>query len=161
DGRFPATDPDGHWWIASGRSFFTDNPADPPATELAAALTQFWQPRRFRSPFGHDAFVRYDFANLLLVETRDGLGNVSTVHENDSRARPPRLLSDPNRNRRAVAYDALGLVVATAVMGKAAPAAQEGDSLDGLTLDLSLSEIEDFFVSTTPQANAAALLGGA
>ena len=39
---------------------------------------------------------------------------------------------DPNRNRSAVAFDALGMVVGTAVMGKPAQAAVEGDSLDGV-----------------------------
>ena len=39
---------------------------------------------------------------------------------------------DPNRNRTEVAFDALGMVVGTAVMGKPPPAPVEGDSLDRL-----------------------------
>ena len=37
---------------------------------------------------------------------------------------------DPNRNRSAVAFDALGMVVGTAVMGKPEPAPVEGDSTE-------------------------------
>ena len=46
DGRFPATDGDGHWWIPSGRSFLSDNAADSAAVELAEAQTHFFLPRR-------------------------------------------------------------------------------------------------------------------
>ena len=42
-------------------------------------------------------------------------------------------MSDANRNRSAVAFDALGMVTATAVMGK--PEEQLGDSLSGFDPD--------------------------
>ena len=44
-------------------------------------------------------------------------------------------MTDPNRNRSQVAFDALGLVVGTAVMGK--PEENLGDSLDGFEPDLT------------------------
>ena len=46
----------------------------------------------------------------------------------------PRLVSDPNRNRSAVAFDTLGRVAGTAAMGK--PEEQLGDTLDGFDPDL-------------------------
>ena len=121
DGRFPASDADDHWWIPSGRSFFTADPADDAATELAQARQHFFLPRRYRDPFGQDAFVDFDAHDLLMVETRDALGNRVTVDANDYRVLQPRLVSDPNRNRAEVAFDALGMVVGTAVMGKPLP----------------------------------------
>ena len=120
DGRFPASDVDDHWWIPSGQSFFSTNPADNAATELAQARQHFFLPRRYRDPFGQDAFVDFDANDLLMVETRDALGNRVTVDANDYRVLQPRLVSDPNRNQTEVAFDTLGMVVGTAVMGKAA-----------------------------------------
>ncbi len=82
DGRFPATDADDHWWIPSGQSFFTTNPLDAAATELVQARQHFFLPRRYRDPFGQDAFVDFDANDLLMAETRDALGNRVTVNGN-------------------------------------------------------------------------------
>ena len=46
------------------------------------------------------------------------------------------MLTDPNGNRSEAAFDTLGMVVGTAVMGKALPAPVEGDSLAGFNADL-------------------------
>jgi RHS repeat-associated protein len=152
DGRFPATDADDHWWIPSGQPFFTADPDDPAATELAQARQHFFLPRRYRDPFGKDAFVDFDANDLLMTETRDALGNRVTVDVNDYRVLQPRLVSDPNRNRTEVAFDALGMVVGTAVMGKRE--AGLGDNLDGFVADLTQTEIEEFFANPQePDAN--------
>jgi len=144
----------GHWWLPSGRSFFSSGQADPPATELAQARGHFFLPRRIRDPFGQHAFVNHDGHNLLMVETRDALNNRITVEANDYRVLQPRLVSDPNRNRSEVVFDVLGMVAGTAVMGKALPAPQEGDSLAGFVPDPSQSELDAFF-SAPVEANAA------
>ena len=49
------------------------------------------------------------------------------------------MVTDPNGNRSAVAFDALGMIVGTAVMGKAD--GHVGDSLDGFEADL-IEEVE-------------------
>lgn len=147
DGHFPAIDGDDHWWIASGQSFFSANPADNAATELAQARQHFFLPRRYRDPFGQDAFVDFDAHDLLMVDTRDALGNRVTVEANDYRVLQPGLVSDPNRNQTEVAFDVLGMVVGTAVMGKAAPAPVEGDTLVGFAADLSQGQIDAFLAS--------------
>ena len=64
--------------------------------------------------------MTYDAHDLLVARTRDALGNTrrqrrTTIY----RVLQPRLVTDPNRNRPRVAFDALGMVVGTAVMGKA------------------------------------------
>jgi RHS repeat-associated protein len=158
DGRFPTSDPGDHWWIPSGRAFFTVNPLDAAATELAQARQHFFLRRRLRDAFGHDACVDFDGHDLLMTETRDALANRVTVHVNDYRVLQPRLVSDPNRNRTEVAFDTLGLVVGTAVMGKPPPAASEGDTLTGFVADLTEAQLDAVFDSADPRAVAAALL---
>jgi RHS repeat-associated protein len=158
DGRFPASDADDHWWIPSGQSFYSTNPADNAATELAQARQHFFLPRRYRDPFGQNAFVDFDTHDLLMVETRDALGNRVTVDANDYRVLQPRLVSDPNRNRTEVAFDTLGMVVGAAVMGKPLPAPVEGDTLTGFVADLTQAQLDGFFDAADPHATAAALL---
>ncbi|MEU1596502.1 SpvB/TcaC N-terminal domain-containing protein [Streptomyces sp. NPDC005708] len=161
DGRFPAGDADDHWWMASGQSFFSPNPTDNAATESAQARQHFYLPRRYRDPFGPNAFADFDAHDLLMVETSDALGNRVTADANDYRVLQPRLVSDPNRNQTEVAFDTLGMVVGTAVMGKPLPAPAEGDSLAGFVTDLTQAQLDGFFDATDPHATAAALLNGA
>jgi len=157
-GRFPASDADDHWWIPSGQSFFTTNPADNAVEELAQARQHFFLPRRYSDPFGQNAFVDFDTNDLLITETRDALGNRVTVNVNDYRVLQPRLVSDPNRNQTEVAFDMFGMVVGTAVMAKPLPASVEGDTLTGFVADLAQAQLDGFFDAADPHAVSAALL---
>jgi RHS repeat-associated protein len=159
DGRFPATDPDDHWWIPTGRVFLSPNGADTAHQERAYARGHFFLPHRVRDPFHTEAastesVIAHDAYDLLVVETRDALGNRVTVGErrldgtinpskpgNDYRVLQPTRVMDPNRNRTEVAFDVLGMVVGTAVMGK--PEENLGDSLDGFTTDLTVTVVRD------------------
>jgi RHS repeat-associated protein len=148
--RYVQLDGDAGWWIPSGRIYLSAGTDDAPVTELAHARDHFFLPRRFRDPFHAAGFetesvVTYDDYDLLVLETRDALGNLVTAGErdaagnltragNDYRVLLPVQTMDPNRNRAAVAVDALGLVVGTAVMSK--PEETLGDSLDGFEPDL-------------------------
>ena len=67
----------------------------------------------------------------------------------------PRLVSDPNRNQTEVAFDTLGMVVGTAVMGKPQPAPVEGDSLAGFVADLTQAQLDGFFDAADPHADRA------
>jgi RHS repeat-associated protein len=155
DGRFPDTDPDDHWWIPAGRVFLSPNSNDTAAQELAHARQHFFLPRRYRDPFHTDAvsterFVTYAY-DLLIVEIRDAVGNVITVATQDDagdttirldyRVLQPYGVTDPNGNRTEVAFDILGMVVGTAVMGK--PGENLGDSLAGFEADLSEAVVID------------------
>ncbi|MEX0959536.1 MAG: SpvB/TcaC N-terminal domain-containing protein [Burkholderiales bacterium] len=160
EGRYVRTEGDANWWIPAGQVFYSPDPDDPPERELAYARQHFFLPHRYRDPFqtreaGTESFVTYDAMDLLVRETRDALGNRNTAGTrkedntfdedgNDYRVLQPRLIMDPNRNRSEVAYDALGLVVGTALMGKPAPAPAEGDSLNGFSADLTQSEMDQF-----------------
>jgi RHS repeat-associated protein len=161
DGGYVAID--GGWWIPSGRVFYSPDADAAAQAELADARQHFFLPRRYRDPFGHAAVVTYDDGgpgnNLLVVKTEDAAGNIMTV-QNDYRLLQPRQVTDPNGNRSAVAFDALGMVVGRAVMGKPTGPA-EGDSLDGFTPDLTPGQIAGYLDAADPRPLAVAHLGSA
>src|SRR5207249_207015 len=95
---------------------------------------------------------------LMMGETRDALSIDVTVDANDYRALQPRLVSDPNGNQTEVAFDTLGMVVGTAVMGKPLTALAEGDTLSGFVTDLTAAQLDAFFGVGDPHTNAPALL---
>ena len=155
EGRYVHSEGDANWWIPSGWMFYSPDTADTPTQELAHAQTHFFLPHRYRDPFHTDTFstetlISYDAYDLLVQETRDALGNRVTIGERnvdptqplvskgqDYRVLQPALVMDSNRNRSAVAFDALGMVVGTAVMGKPEDNPQPGDSLDGFESNLT------------------------
>ncbi len=151
-------DGDGRFWISSGRAFFlTGAPATP--AELNQARASFYMPRRFEDPFGSATVVDYDAPhNLLVVQTTDPKGNAMAA-ANDYRVLAPVLLTDANANQSAVGFDALGLVVATAVMGKAGE--NLGDVLTGFPVELAQPQTDALYDAGDPLAMAAPLLGNA
>jgi RHS repeat-associated protein len=160
----------GGWWIPSGRTYLSPNQTDSPSEELAYARLHFFQPCRLVTPFGQQSTVQYDRYNLLPIEVGDSLGNRTTAGERaplageplvrsglDYRVLQPVLVMDANRNRTAVAFDALGMVTASAVMGK--PEESLGDSLAGLLADVPESTILAHLAD--PLTDPGALLAGA
>jgi RHS repeat-associated protein len=144
------------WWAPSARTYLSPNDSDTPAQELAYALGHFFLPMRLVDPFGGIARVGYDGNNLLAVSATDAVGNV-TSSVNDYRVLAPSTVTDVNGNRAQVAFDALGLVTATAVLGKTTETL--GDTLSGFTIDLDDATIAAFFAD--PLAAPAALIGAA
>jgi RHS repeat-associated protein len=147
--KYVHSEGDTNWWIPSGRVFYSSGRNDTPAEELEHAREHFFLPRRYRDPFHTDQFrtetvVSFDDHNLLVLETVDALENAVRA-ENDYRVLSSRLMTDANRNRSEVAFDALGMVAGTAVMGSAN---QEGDLLD------------DFFATDLLQADLNSFLAG-
>jgi len=152
------------WWAPSGRSLYAPPGVDAPADELDFARVHFFRARRFRDPFHTDAasterVAAYDVHDLLLEEDLDPLGNRTTAGEravdptqplvrggNDYRVLGPSLVMDANRNQTIAAFDALGLVVGTAVMGK-----PEDDPMPG-------DRLTDAFEPDPTPAQAAALI---
>jgi RHS repeat-associated protein len=168
-GAFPNTDPDDHWWIPAGRVFHSPITSDNAAQELAYARQHFFLPRRYRDPFGQTTAVMYDVYALLMVDTCDPLGNRITVGErdaagnvtcpgNDYRVLQPRLVTDPNRNRAQATFDALGMVVGTAVQGKDNTT---GDTLSGFEPDLIQAQVDEFYDVADPHVPVPSLLKGA
>ena len=167
-GGYVDLDADGHWWIPSGRAFHSPGPGDSAATERARALQHFFLPCRYLDPFGSITTVTFDAHDLLLLDTVDALGNRVTAGErdaggaivtnrNDYRVLKPTLVTDSNRNRTAAAFDALGFVAGTAVMGKSEETL--GDSLTGFAADLTEAVVLDHLLH--PLADPRAILGRA
>jgi RHS repeat-associated protein len=151
-GLFPCSDPDGFWWIPSGKVFYSPHPEEA-AGELVNAEAHFFVGRRYKDPFGSQSKVFYDPYDLLLLETEDAVHNKVIVGEwagdgtvqngNDYRVLQPAIVTDQNGNRSAAAFDALGLVVGSAVMGKTTE--RLGDSLSGFRPDLTQRQIDQFY----------------
>jgi RHS repeat-associated protein len=151
----------------------------PAGTTAAAAVLEyaqehFFRPRRFVDAFAaaagadYGTEVEYDRHDLLPVQTTDAAGNRITAGERNSadertglaldyRVLAPTLVSDANRNRVAVAYDALGRVTATAVMGK--PEDDTGDRITGLTLDPTAAQLRAFWADPLQPAPSAGVAG--
>lgn len=171
DRRFPSTDTDGQWWIPTGRAFLSPGADDAPAAELAYSQRHFFLPLRYRDPFhtvsvSTETRTTFDAYDLLVVDTADPLGNRVTTGErkpdgtmdpalrgNDYRVLQPWSVMDPNRNRSRMAFDALGMPVGTAVMGK--PEETLGDSLDGFEPDLALQDVLDCLADPIGKSRAA------
>ncbi len=115
DAKYEHSEGDEHWWVHSGTALYQPDPK-----------TNFYTPIGAKDIFGNESFVEYDRFTLLSNKTTDAIGNTATAN-NDYRTLSPTLLTDPNLNRAAVETDELGLVIKSAVMGKAG--ADEGDTL--------------------------------
>jgi RHS repeat-associated protein len=137
EGKYVELTSDGRWWTPSGRLFYAPHECDSSA-ELEQARRHFFIPRRFLDPFDNSTTVAYDPHDLMPVQVRDAIGNTISS-EIDYRVLAPRRMTDANGNRSEVAFDALGMVVGTAVMGKHGQHA--GDSLDGFDPDLDEATI--------------------
>ena len=172
EGRYLHSNGDANWWLPSGRIFYSPVSADTPAQELAFARQHFFVARRHRDPF-HTALlstenlITFDEFDLLLLDTRDALGNRTTAGERDPagtivapgidyRVLQPSVVMDANRNRTAVVFDALGMVAGTSVMGKPAPSPAAGDSFAGFEPNLTAAAIAAHLAN--PLAAPAALL---
>jgi RHS repeat-associated protein len=132
EGKYADIDGDGRWWSPSGRLFYAPHECDS-AVELEQAREHFFAPRRFVDPFHNATVVALDPHDLMPDEIRDAIGNIVRA-EIDYRMLATWRVMDPNRNRTAVAFDALGMVVGSAVMGK--PGQPAGDTLDEFVADL-------------------------
>lgn len=150
-------DNNGSWWKPLGKAFFHPDPNATPAAELAEARSHFFMSRRFKNAFAVSSFVNYDDYSMFVTATEDALGNTTSATM-DYRVLSPQTLTDQNGNQTSVAYDALGLVAGTALMGK--PGQKLGDNLDGFNANVSQSDCDAFF--SDPRGPVAlSLLGNA
>ena len=77
---------------------------------------------------------------------------------NDYRVLQPALVTDPNRNRTEVAFDTLGMVVGTAVMGKPLPAPVRATRSTASSADLTQAQLDGFYHLADPLADPHAIL---
>ena len=133
-------DTNGYWWIPSGQQSFDQ--------------AKFYLSEVTRDPFATDKHNTYDDYAVMTVEATDTLGNHTQSNIN-YRVLQPEQITDPNGNRTAVTFNALGFVSGSAVMGKEGEAL--GDKItDNFKADLTYGEIDAFY--SDPLANAAELL---
>lgn len=162
---FPNADPNSHWWIPSGRVYYDKdinlfNNEITAQTESNKAKDNFYLPRQFTNPFYQSQQIDYDDYNLLPKDSRDAFNNqVSAVY--DYRVLQPKIITEPNNNRSFAHYDALGMLVASAVAGKVTE--NQGDhlnefeqDLDHLLSNLTISKQQAFY--QRPKTQAARLL---
>jgi RHS repeat-associated protein len=157
-GGYKDLDNDDNWWIASGRVRYIADDTRSAAQELSHARSHFFLPGSFKDPFGSITTVGYDAHDLAVINTRDAIGNTVTAR-NDYRVLQPDLVTDPNGNRSQIAFDVLGLVAGTAVMGKEGARPAEGDSLAGFVADLTDAQIAAHL--NVPLGDPRGLLGSA
>ena len=157
EGQYRDLDGDGRLWIPSSNVFFSPDPALP---DPVYARVHHYLPQGAQDPFGNLSRVTYDSHEQFVVQTIDAVGNTVSA-DFDYRVLQPNLVTDPNGSRSAVAFDVLGLIVATAVMGKVnePDGTPKGDLLQGFSADLTDAQIDAFL--NDPRGEAAALLGQA
>lgn len=156
-GGYVDLDSNSNWWTPSGRSYFHQDPAASPQQELAEARLHFFRERRFTDPYGQNTLVEYDAYDLLSIQIIDPVNNITQGH-NDYRALQPDLVTDANGNRSQCAFDELGQVIGTAMMGKMTE--NIGDNLNGFQSVLSPHQVDRFFANPKGPM-AATLLGNA
>jgi RHS repeat-associated protein len=128
-GVFPGHDKDGDWWAPGSRVLFSTDPERPDA---AFARKNFYLSQGAIDPFGNVSHLTWDAPyNLLPIRTEDAVHNVVSAL-NEYRVLQPATVTDPNENTTAANFDPLGMVVATAAMGKRGNS--EGDTLDDPTI---------------------------
>ncbi len=121
-GRFVQLE--GNWWIRSGITHFIHEGEMPPT-----ATARFFTPIAYTDPFDSVTKVVLDPHVLFVQKVEDALGNTNQVEHFNYRSLSPQKMRDLNDDLSEVLLDELGLVKATAVMGKG----DEADNLGGLT----------------------------
>jgi RHS repeat-associated protein len=121
-----------------GGGFYVQRPGDigywTRSGQIQFDPAQFYLPVTLTDPFNQTHTVTYDTQfHLLVTTTQDPLGNTAQA-VNDFRVLAPFLVTDPNLNRVQAQFDALGQVVATAVMGKTSE--NLGDTIDKPTTQM-------------------------
>ena len=131
NGGYVNSQGDTNWWIPSGQTMYSpvaQSPPTPFVQDAAYAAANFYLPQAHCDPFGQYARLTYDSYNVLLQQTQDALGN-TIMAQNDYRVLQPVEVIDANGNHIQAGFDALGMVVGTAVKGKvtAANPSESGD----------------------------------
>jgi RHS repeat-associated protein len=133
-GAFADLDGPGSKWAPSPLLFYSPDPAAP---DPGYAQAHFYLPQGSLDPWGNVTTVTYDDHDLLVTRTTDAAGN-TTLAQGNYRVLQPWLVTDPNLNRNGVRYDPLGMITATAAMGKLLPdGTDEGDHLNTSTAESS------------------------
>ena len=141
------TDTSGQYWVRSGIAGFAED-----------AAQHFYLPECFNDPFGNETRINFDPYDLYIKSSTDPVENTVSVKQYDFRVLAPREMVDMNGNHTEVWFDALGMVVASAVKGKKNNDLWQGDNLEGFTDELAnplVKEASEFCTNSVmdePQA---------
>jgi RHS repeat-associated protein len=131
--------PPSEYWMRSGRAGFEPN-----------AHSHFFLPEHYTDAFDNPTTLLYDSRDLYVRSSRDALGNRVEVVNFDYRVLAPTRLRDANGNCSEVAFDAHGLPVASAVLGKVTRGATAGSEVTETGDTVASLSFAD--LNPTPQA---------
>lgn len=118
EGAYKELNGDDRWWIPSGTAQYSATPK-----------LHFYTPVSFKDPWGNTTSVTmWDGYFLLPEKITDALGNENSIGRYNWRNLQPERMKDLNDNISELCYDALGMPVAMALLGKGT----QGDDLDGM-----------------------------
>ena len=133
NGYFVHFDGDPNWWVPSGTAIYLNA-----GETVSDAAVRFFTPVGYRDPAGSQVHVTfYNNYYFLIQSTTDALGNTLTAETFNFRTLSPAIIRDANDTLSAAIPDELGMVKATALLGKdldgdGTVEAQLADSLAGL-----------------------------
>jgi RHS repeat-associated protein len=138
---------DHNWWTRSGKILFIEG-----AETVLHAQDRFYVPVLYVDGYGAKTKIKY-YSDYFLFpeEIEDELKNKTRVDKFNFRTISPQRMRDANNNLTEAIADELGLVKATAIMGKDSNndgIGEEADDLTGFTETTEAAEltlINDFF----------------
>lgn len=137
-----------NWWIRSGQINFYQNDDE----ALDDVKDRFYVPLSFTDPFGAETKVEYHPDFLFITKTMDEVNNSTSIERFDFRTLSPTLVRDINDNLSEVLLDELGMVKASAILGKdldsdKVPELELCDTLEGIPekINSEAALIEVFF----------------
>lgn len=140
NGRYVKVDGFDGWWIPSGRAILLQD-----GETIEDLKRRFYNALVFETVLGAQTKIRFVDDECLFIESvEDAFGNETKALEYDYRTMSVRTIGDINGNQTATIVDELGMVMATAVMGKG----DEADTLDGFGDETSAEDdalVKDFF----------------
>lgn len=154
DAKYFDLNADGRWWIRSGLLEYIDVPG---GETFVDAQQRFYSALSYTDAYGTETTVQYraGYDGLLLETVTDALGNVTHVENFNFRTLAVTTMRDMNDNLSGVLVDELGMVKATASLGKDLDAdgvaeLDLADSFAGLTEESDGEEaaISTFFTLT-------------
>ncbi|TDB67509.1 SpvB/TcaC N-terminal domain-containing protein [Arundinibacter roseus] len=155
DGFFVHFNGDSAWWVPSGTARYLL--AGEGVNDAAA---RFFSPMAYRDPAGSQVQVTYYKTYYFFTQSStDALGNTITAERFNFRTLSPVTIRDANDTLSTAISDELGMVKATALLGKdldgdGTPESQLADSLSGLNewTDDEEPAIQNFFQLTDADA---------
>ncbi|MDN3689781.1 SpvB/TcaC N-terminal domain-containing protein [Cyclobacterium jeungdonense] len=154
DAHYVHLNGDTNWWVSSGRAIYLDA-----GETIADVRNRFWSPVGYRDAGGSEVRIAFYKNYYFLIQSiTDAVGNITQSEDFNFRTLSPVVLRDANDTLTAALPDELGMVKATALVGKdldgdGTAETQLADTLDGLNewTDDEEASIQAYFQLTDPE----------